>query len=99
MRIHAEITVPACQGNAGIEDGTMPVTIQKIMNTLKPEAAYFGIKHGQRTFFFIFDLPSEDKMVTFFEPFWMGMEADVSITPVMTKNELEKGLGAYIGMK
>ncbi len=67
---------------------------QEIMDNLKPEAAYFGIKHGQRTFFFVFDVPSEDRMPAAFEGFWKYLEAYVKITPVMTKSELEKGLSA-----
>ncbi len=99
MRVLAEVTVPACNGNAGIEDGTLPGTIQKILNNLEPEAAYFGIKHGQRTFYLVFDLPSEDKMVTSFEPFWDALEADITVTPVMTGKDLEKGLGVYLKTK
>ncbi len=99
MRFLAEITVPACNGNARIEDGTMPGIIQGIMDSLKPEAAYFGIKHGQRTFFFVFDIPSADRMPVAFEGFWIYLEADVKITPVMTKSELEKGLAVYMKTK
>jgi hypothetical protein len=99
MRFLAEITVPACKGNTSIEDGTMAGKIQQIMNNLEPEAAYFGIKYGQRTMFFIFDIPSVDKLPLSFEPFWADLEANVSITPVMTKSELEKGLNVYMKSK
>lgn len=99
MRFLAEITVPACNGNAAIEDGTMAGKIQQTVNNLKPEATYFGIKHGQRTFFFVFDISSPDMLPMSFEPFWMDLEAEISITPVMTKSELEKGLSVYMETK
>jgi len=45
---------------------------------------------GQRTMYMVVDIASVDKMPWMFEPFWLDWNADVFITPVMTRADIEK---------
>lgn len=57
-----------------------------------PEAMYFTTFDGRRTAFVIFDLSDPSDMPPFAEPFFMDLEADVEMSPVMSGADLEKGL-------
>ena len=56
MRCLLKVSIPVETGNATIGDGTLPKTIESILNELKPEAAYFAEENGKRTGFIFFDL-------------------------------------------
>ncbi len=90
MRFLCEITLPAASGNASIKNGMLFHQLQKIFDDLKPEAMYFGIMNGQRTMYMVFDIPSADKLPWTFEPFWLDWNADITITPVMDRSDMEK---------
>jgi hypothetical protein len=90
MRFFCKIVIPAASGNTAIKTGRLMPQIQKVIGDLKPEAVYFGLMAGQRTMFMVVDLPSADKMPWTFEPFWLDWNADISITPVFTRAEMEK---------
>jgi hypothetical protein len=92
MRFHCKITIPAGPGNAAIIDGTIASKFQRVLGDLKPEAVYFGLMDGQRTVYLVVDVASADRMVPTFEPFWLDWNADVEISPVMTRADLEKGI-------
>ena len=84
--------IRADKGNPGVMDGTILPAIQGIMDQLKPEAAYFFPKDGQRAFLFVFDIASEPDMIPAVEPLWLGLEADIELTPVMNFQDLQAGL-------
>jgi hypothetical protein len=58
-----------------------------------PEATYFGTFEGKRTAFVVFDMPDSSDMVAFGEPFFMAVDADVEVVPIMNADDLQKGLG------
>jgi hypothetical protein len=53
---------------------------------------YFTTFDGRRTAFMIFDMPDPSDMPPFAEPFFMELDADVQLSPVMNPADLEKGL-------
>ncbi len=56
MRCLLKVSIPVETGNVTIGDGTLPKTIESILDELKPEAAYFAEENGKRTGFVFFDL-------------------------------------------
>lgn len=90
MRFLAEVKIPVEKGNSTILDGTLMHKIQSAVQNLKPEAVYFVIRNGQRTMYAVFDLKSEDQLVSAFEPFWLDFNAEVNVFPAMTPADLEK---------
>lgn len=81
-------------GNRAVADGTFGRVIGRFMERFHPEAAYFTTEHGERTAFLIFDLKSESEMVAAAEPFWNELHATVDWVPVMTAEDVQKGLAA-----
>jgi hypothetical protein len=92
MRTLLRVTIPVEAGNAGIKDGSLPKTIQALVERLKPEAAYFGPDNGQRNAFFVFDLQDAAQIPTLVEPLFLGLNAEISLSPVMNFDDLRRGL-------
>ena len=92
MRMMLRVTIPVEAGNQAIKDGTLPRTMQSTMERLKPEAAYFLAEDGRRTALFFFDMQDVSGIPPMVEPLFMGMNAAVTIVPVMNADDLQKGL-------
>ena len=89
MRFVLEITIPTETGNATIRDGTLPTTIQSIMEELKPEAAYFAaVGDGFRGGFFVINIDDASQIPAIAEPFFLAFNATVKFYPVMTVDDL-----------
>jgi hypothetical protein len=93
MRVMARITIPVETGSRAVKDGSIGTLIQDAAERWKPEAMYFGTFEGRRTAFMVFDMPDSSEMVPFGEPFFMELDADVTVVPVMNADDLQKGLG------
>ena len=92
MRMMLKVTIPVEAGNTTIKDGSLPKTIQAVMQSLKPEASYFLAEDGLRTGMFFFDMKDASQIPAIVEPLFMGMNAAVTLTPAMNAADLEKGL-------
>ncbi len=90
MRFLVKVTVPVDAGNEHIRAGTMQQTLQTIMQELKPEAAYFYLDLGQRTALLVVNVEDASQLPGIVEPFFLGLEADVEIHPVMVAEDLAK---------
>jgi hypothetical protein len=84
--------MPVQKGNAAIKDGSLPKTVQSLMEQLKPECAYFYPEGGKRAAIMVFDLADPTGMVTVLEPLFQNLDAEISLTPVMDAGDLEAGL-------
>ncbi len=97
MRMLMKIQIPVDAGNAAATDGTLPKMIGKAMEQLKPEAAYFFPDGGKRTAIMVFDMADPSQIPPVAEPFFQGAQASVELTPVMTIEDLQAGLGRLQG--
>jgi hypothetical protein len=66
--------------------------IEAILKKLNAQASYFGEDDGERTAFVVVDIPSPDMIPVFTEPFFIKLGAKVEIKPVMSIEELKKGI-------
>ena len=82
--------------NQLLHSGRMPEVLQQILNDIKPEAMYFAPSAGRRTMFLIVDVADASQLVTKMEPLWLGANAEVEIIPVMTREDLERGLQTVV---
>ncbi|MGZ4903705.1 MAG: hypothetical protein ACXV5I_02700 [Halobacteriota archaeon] len=82
--------MPVETANASLMDGTLVTKLMKYVNDVKPEHVFFTVSHGQRTTYFIVDVPSEDKLPAVLEPLWLDWNSDVSVRPAMTLSDYEK---------
>lgn len=92
MRMMLKITVPVEKGNAAINDGSLGRTIEAVLGRLKPEAAYFTPLDGKRTAMMFFDLAEPSQIVEVVEPLFLNLNAETELVPVMTADDLRKGL-------
>ena len=91
MRMLLRVSIPVETGNAAAMNGTLGSTIEGILAELKPEAAYFyADDHGQRAGSVIFDMQDVSQIPSVAEPWFFAFEAQVSIQPVMTPQDLAK---------
>lgn len=93
MRTMLKMTLPVEAGNKVIADGALGRVLQETMERLKPEAAYFTVEDGKRTAFIFFDFTEVSQMPPVAEPLF-GLGADVQLTPVMSAQDLQKGLAS-----
>lgn len=89
MRMLMIVTLPHAKFNAALKDGTATAKIGKIMEALKPEAAYFADAHGHRTAYLVVDLPDASKIPSLAEPWFLTFEADIHMHPCMTPEDLK----------
>jgi hypothetical protein len=96
MKFMVKVTLPVEEGNAAIRDGSMMDKFQAIFDEVKPDAVYFAAENGQRTQYLIVDLDDPAKMPSMAEPWWLSFNADVSISPVFTLEDME-AIGPALG--
>ena len=92
MRVLLKVSMDTEKANEAISNGTLPKLIEASLEQIKPEAAYFTSENGQRTAFLFFDMDDSSLMPVISEPFFMHLGAKVSYTPVMNREDLQKGL-------
>jgi hypothetical protein len=97
MRMLLRVSIPVEAGNAAVKAGTLGPTIEKLLADLKPEAAYFyADDHGQRCGAIVFDLKDPSGIPAAAEPWFLAFNAQVTLRPVMTPQDLAKA-GPAIG--
>ena len=94
MRTMLTIRVPVQAGNRAIKDGTLAKTMEAMGQRLKPEASYFYPVDGLRAAMFVFDMKDPSEIPQIAEVLFQNLEAEVSFTPVMNRDDLQKGLAA-----
>ncbi len=92
MRMMLKFTLPVEKGNAVINDGSLPKTMETIMARLNPEAAYFTAVDGMRGGMIFFDLADPSQIVETVEPFFLHFNAKTELVPIMNAEDLRKGL-------
>src|SRR5437763_15611682 len=92
MRMLLKFRFPVESGNEVIRTGKMAKVMQRILDELKPEAAYFFPEGGERAGLLVFDMRESSQVAEVAERFFFGLHASVEMTPVMTAEDLEKGL-------
>jgi hypothetical protein len=90
MRCLVKVCIPVETGNHAIADGTLPRTIESILNEFKPEAAYFAEEDGQRTGYIFMDLKDPSQIPAVAEPWFLAFDAHVELHPAMNIEDLKK---------
>jgi hypothetical protein len=66
--------------------------LNRVMGEIKPEAAYFTALDGKRTGLIFFDLQEPSQIPAIAEPFFGLVNAAIELCPVMTPEDVQKGL-------
>jgi len=95
MRMMLQIKFPHEPFNSLVRDGSAGTKIGKILEAIRPEAAYFTEQDGHRGAVVIVDLADPSKVPAMAEPWFMTFNADVKLRIVMSPEDLAKaGLDA-----
>jgi hypothetical protein len=77
-------------GNQLAKQGKLGTSIQSVLDTIKPEAVYFGAKDGMRTMFAIVEMQDASQIPAIAEPLFLSLNAKIDFIPVMTPADLAK---------
>ena len=95
MRMMLQISIPVEAGNHAARTGTLGATIKKLIDELKPEAAYFtATDDGERGGFMVFDLKEPSQIPAVAEPLFLAFNAKLKLAPVMTPEDLARAMPA-----
>ena len=92
MRMLLKMQMDVEAGNRAIKDGSFGQMLERVMGQIKPEAAYFTAIDGKRTGLIFFDMQEPSDIPAIAEPFFMTVGASVEFLPVMTPEDVQKGL-------
>ncbi|MEU1518047.1 hypothetical protein ABZ490_38885 [Streptomyces sp. NPDC005811] len=92
MRMMMRASMDTERANELIRNGTLGKLIEESMAQIKPEAAYFTADGGRRTAYVFFDMADPSDMPVISEPFFLELGADLTYTPVMNMEDVQKGL-------
>jgi hypothetical protein len=99
MRMMMLAQFPLEPFNTAVRNGTVGPTIKKILDDIKPEAAYFGEREGHRGCVLIVDLASAADVPRIAEPFFLSFNAEVEFRVCMLPEDLAKANLEALGKK
>ena len=88
MRMIMFVTLPVETFNAAVRDGSAGAKMKRILDHIKPEAAYFATRNGQRSATLILDLADPSKIPSIAEPWFLLFNASIEAQPVMLPSDL-----------
>jgi len=99
MKMIMHVDFPLEPFNTLVRNGTAGATLQKALNDVKPEAAYFSEENGRRGAVLIVDVPEASRIPALAEPFFLTLNASVRFRIAMTPEDLARGDLESIGKK
>jgi hypothetical protein len=92
MKFLIRAKIPTEDGNKMLQDPNYLRKLEKYINRVKAEATYFFEADGERVAAFIVNIQSADQIPVLAEPLFSGMGANVELHPVMSLEDLKKGI-------
>jgi len=99
MRILLRVTMPHEPFNTFVKDGSASAKMKRILDELKPEAAYFTELDGRRTGLLIIQMEDTSQIPSIAEPWFLTFSANVEFHPVMLPQDLAKSGLDTLGKK
>jgi hypothetical protein len=84
------VVIPEEPFNGLVRKGTAGSTIQRILEKIKPQAAYFTEQDGHRGAVLVIDMKDPSEIPAFAEPFFLAFNARCSFRIAMTAEDLGK---------
>ena len=95
MKMMLTVDIPHEPFNTLVREGKIGAVIGRILDDMRPEAAYFTEQDGTRGGVFIVEVASPSDIPRLAEPFFLTFDADCRFRIVMTPDDLKKaGLDA-----
>jgi len=90
MRMLLHVKIPHEPFNSLVKAGTVGAKVQRILQELKPEAAYFTEYEGHRGAILIVNVDNPSQIPSFAEPWFITFSANCEFHAVMTPEDLAK---------
>ena len=93
MRFMFKFSFPTTdESNGWIRDGSIGQKMESTLETLKPEAAYFGAVDGNRGGYLVINMDESSEIPAKLEPLFQELGAAVECSPVMTSEDLRTAI-------
>jgi hypothetical protein len=99
MRMLMHVQFPLEPFNSAVRDGSAGKKIQKILEAIKPEAAYFSEHSGRRGGTLVVNVNDSSDVPSFAEPFFLTFNAEVEFRIAMTPEDLGRSNLDALGKK
>ena len=99
MRMMMLMQFPIEPFNTLVRNGTVGPTMKKILDDIKPEAAYFSEREGKRGCVLIVDVQSASDVPRLAEPWFLSFNAEVEFRVCMLPEDLAKANLKALGKK
>ena len=95
MRMLIHVRFPLEPFNSAVRNGTAGEKIQRILESIKPEAVYFTEQDGHRGGTLVVNVKDSSEIPALAEPFFLTFNAEVEFRIAMTPEDLARsGLDA-----
>ena len=88
MRMLMHVQLPVEPFSTAVRDGSAGQKIQKILEAIKPEAAYFTDQNGRRGGILVVNVNDPSAVPSLAEPFFLTFNAEVEFRIAMTPEDL-----------
>lgn len=99
MRILMHLEFPLEPFNTAVRDGSIGQKMQRILEAIKPEAAYFYENHGKRGGTLVVNLNDPSGIPALAEPWFLTFNAQIEFNVAMTPEDLGRADLAALGKK
>jgi hypothetical protein len=99
MKMLLTVEIPHEPFNSLVRSGKAGEVIGRILETIKPEAAYFTEHDGTRGGVFVIDVQKPSDVPAFAEPFFLNFQANCKFRIVMSPDDLQKAGLEELGKK
>ena len=90
MKMLLTVAIPHEPFNSLVRKGKAGEILGHILETIKPEAAYFTEQDGKRGGVFVVDVQTASDVPTLAEPFFLNFQADCKFRILMSPEDLQK---------
>ena len=88
MRMLLHVQFPLEPFNTAVRDGSVGAKVQKILEAIKPEAAYFSEHNGRRGATLVVKVNESSEIPAIAEPWFLTFDAQVEMRIAMTPEDL-----------
>lgn len=90
MRYFLKFRIPIERGNELLASPDFGAKMQQLLTDIKAETCYFSDIDGQRGGYAVVNLNDASEIPLIAEPFFLWLEADIEMMPVMLLEDLAK---------
>ncbi|TLU83896.1 MAG: panthothenate synthetase [Chlorobium sp.] len=99
MKMLLTVEFPPEPFNSLVRSGKVGEIIGRILETMKPETAYFTEHEGKRGGIFVVDIQTPSDVPVYAEPFYLNFQAGCTFHILMSPEDLQKAGLEELGKK